>query len=115
MSDATVHRWDDLPTDHPMAKIDRRRIVGDHVMLAQLTLHEGFFIDQHHHENEQIVICLSGRMRFTLGEEREIVEIGGGEVLHVPSNVLHGAEALETSVLIDVFSPVSETTGVDQG
>ena len=37
----------------------------------------------------------------------------GGEVLHLPANVPHSAEALEDSVLFDLFSPPSATTGVD--
>ena len=60
---------------------------------------------------------LSGRVRFTLGEpgSERTVELVGGQVLLVPPNVRHGAEAIETSELLDVFSPPSDTTGVDAG
>jgi quercetin dioxygenase-like cupin family protein len=29
-----------------------------------------------------------------------------GDVLHIPSNVLHTVQALEDSVALDVFSPI---------
>ena len=117
-SKATVHRWDDLEIDQPMALIDRRRVIGEHVMLSHVTLHKGFMVPPHQHANEQMAVVLSGRVRFTLlahsGESRErTVELGPGEVLHLPPNVPHGAEALEETVILDVFSPPSETTGVD--
>jgi len=112
-----VHRWEDLPQDHPLDKIDRRRIMGEQVMLSEVFLHEGFRVASHAHANEQFAVVLSGRVRFGLGEpgsaEYEEIETVGGEVLHLPSNLPHSAEALEDSRLIDIFSPPSETTGVD--
>ena len=46
------------------------------------------------------------RMRFWLGEdEGEVVEVAAGEVLHIPSNLPHKAEALETTLDVDVFCP----------
>jgi len=115
---AIRYRWQDLPQDHPMEKIDRRRIVGSQTMLSEVFLHKGFFVPTHAHENEQFAIVLSGEVRFGIGAEgsaghHEIV-LKGGEVLHLPSNVPHSARALADARLIDVFSPPSETTGVDR-
>ncbi len=117
-SDATRYRWDDLAVDRPMEKIARRRIVGKRMMISQVTLDRGFFVPSHSHENEQISVVLSGRMRFVVGEApgrtgREII-VEAGEALHLPSNVPHAAEALEDSLLLDLFSPPSEKTGVDK-
>ena len=50
-----------------------------------------------------------GKVLGFLGEEC----VFAGEVVHLPSNVPHSAEALADSLLIDVFSPPSEKTGVD--
>ncbi|MCA9295738.1 MAG: cupin domain-containing protein [Phycisphaerales bacterium] len=115
--DAITYRWDDLPVDRPMPLIDRRRIMGDRMMISHVTLHEGFVVPTHVHHNEQFAVILSGRIRFTIGDastggthERTLT---GGEVLHLPSNVPHGAEALETTVVLDLFSPPDEKTGVD--
>jgi quercetin dioxygenase-like cupin family protein len=57
-------------------------------------------------------------MRFRFGpdsaaDRRELV-ISGGDVLHLPSNLPHEATALERSIVLDVFSPPSATTGIDR-
>jgi quercetin dioxygenase-like cupin family protein len=115
---ATVHTWSALPTDHPMPLIDRQRIIGERMMISRVHLHKGFRVGTHAHENEQFACVLSGRVRFGLGaegspERRERVLVGG-DVLQLPANVPHSAEALEDSILLDLFSPPSETTGVDR-
>lgn len=115
--EAVVYRWQDLPQDFPMPLIARRRVIGSQVMLSQVQLTKGFKVATHAHENEQMAIVLSGEMRFGLGAEgspqRRDVTVRAGEVVHLPSNVPHSAEALADSVLIDVFSPPSDKTGVD--
>jgi len=113
---ATPYRWADLPADYPMDKVARKRIVGERVMLSDVMLQKGCFVSTHAHINEQFVLLMSGRMRFSIGAEKgpqEELVLGAGEVLFVPSNVPHAAEALEDSHVIDIFSPVSEGTGLD--
>ncbi len=117
-TDAVVHRWDDLPTDHPMPMLRRERIIGEKVMLSRVFLEAGCEVATHTHENEQMAHVLSGRLRFGLGEEgtaqrREVI-VEGGEVLHLPANVPHSVVAEADSVVIDVFSPPSEKTGIDR-
>lgn len=117
MAEAVVHTWDSMPVDRPMALIDRRRVMGEQAMISHVTLHEGFTVAPHAHANEQFAVVLSGRIRFTVGEagSERTVEVVGGQVLELPAHVRHGAEALETTVILDVFSPPSEKTGVDAG
>ena len=58
----------------------------------------------HSHENEQLTYILEGTLRFWLGDdEAEIVDVHAGEVLHIPANVPHRAEALEDTLDVDVF------------
>ncbi|MFI4891870.1 MAG: hypothetical protein ACIAQ0_00340 [Phycisphaerales bacterium JB058] len=38
----------------------------------------------------------------------------GGQAIVLPPNVPHGAEALEETIILDLFSPPSEKTGIDQ-
>ncbi len=113
MARATVHTWSELTADAPMGKSQRRRIVGDQMMLSHLYLHKGFKLDIHSHTNEQFCVVLSGRMRFILEPGAKAVELTAGQVLQIPGGVGHGAEALEDSEVLDIFSPVSETTGID--
>jgi len=40
--------------------------------------------------------------------------VEAGEILHLPSFVPHSAEALEDTLVLDIFSPPSEKTGIDK-
>jgi quercetin dioxygenase-like cupin family protein len=102
----TFHRWDDMPKEKVTDKIDRRLIVGERMMLAHVYLAKGSIVPQHSHENEQLTYILQGALRFWIGEDgaQELV-VRAGEVLVIPSNVPHKAEALEDTLDVDVFSP----------
>jgi quercetin dioxygenase-like cupin family protein len=103
---ATLYRWDDLPRDELNPLISRRLITGDRMMIAHVYLKEGAIVPKHSHENEQLTYILEGRMRFWFGDdEGEVVEIGAGEVLHIPAHLAHKAEALEDTLDVDVFHP----------
>lgn len=115
---AAVYRWDALATDTPMALLERRRVIGRQAMISHVQLKKGCAVPTHQHPNEQFTCVISGRLRFGLGEPGHIdhreVTLTAGEVLHLPANVPHSADALEDTVVLDVFSPPSETTGIDR-
>lgn len=115
---APHYRWNDLPKDTPMAKLERRRIIGKQVMLSQVFLHKGCHVPTHAHENEQFACIMSGELRFGIGAEgsadRYEVSVKAGEVLHLPANVPHSADAIVDTLVIDLFSPPSQTTGIDR-
>lgn len=116
--DAGVYRWSELGADRPMALLERRRVIGQKAMLSHVRLERGCFVPTHAHENEQFACILSGRLRFGVGAEgspeRRMVDVGAGEVMHLPPGVPHSAEALEDTVVLDIFSPPSERTGIDR-
>jgi quercetin dioxygenase-like cupin family protein len=114
---ATRHHWDTLPADRPMALLERRRVIGQRAMISRVVLQKGCAVPLHAHENEQIACILSGRLHFRTGEggRGEEFTLGPGEVLHLPSNCPHSADAVEDTVVLDIFSPPSETTGIDRG
>jgi quercetin dioxygenase-like cupin family protein len=105
----TWYRWDEMPKERVNAVLDRRLVTGEHMMLAHVYLKKGCIVPRHRHENEQISYVLEGALRFSIGEdESEEIIVRAGEVLHLPSNVWHKAEALEETVDVDVFSPPRE-------
>jgi len=118
MTTARVVDFADLPTDCPMPLIDRQRIIADKMMISRVLLHKGFRVERHAHENEQIAVVLSGKVNFLLGEAGTDSEhtktLTAGQAIVLPPNVPHGAEALEDTLILDLFSPPSETTGIDQ-
>ena len=109
MSDVRHFKWDDMPKERVNDLLDRRLITGDRMMLAHVYLKEGCVVPMHSHENEQLTYILEGRLRFWIGsEDAEPMDLGPGEVLHIPSHVPHKALALEDTLDVDVFSPPRE-------
>jgi quercetin dioxygenase-like cupin family protein len=106
LTGVTFHRWDDMPRQRVTDEIDRRVIVGDKMMLAHVYLKKGSIVPRHSHHNEQLTYILEGALRFHIGPDgAEEIIVRAGEVLVIPGNVLHQAEALEDTLDIDVFSP----------
>ena len=100
------YRWDDMPKETVTPLLDRRLIVGNRMMLAHIYLKKGCIVPLHSHDNEQLTYVVSGALRFWIGSETgETIVIGPGEVLVIPSNVPHKAEALEDTLDVDVFCP----------
>lgn len=108
----------DLPTDTPMPKITRQRVIGEQMMISKVQLQSGFILATHQHDNEQIVVVLSGQCRFGLGAvgspQRREVLVSAGQVLVLPGNTPHSCEALQDTEILDLFSPISEKTGIDR-
>jgi len=95
-----------MPKEALKPGLDRRLVATDRMMLAHVYLAEGCVVPKHVHENEQLTYILKGVLRFWLGEgESEIVDVAAGEVLHIPSNLPHRAEALEETLDVDIFCP----------
>ena len=103
---ATLHRWDDMPKEMLKPLLGRRLISTERMMLAHVYLEKGCVVPMHSHENEQLTYILEGVLRFSIGEdESEVVDVAAGEVLHLPSWLPHKAEALETTLDLDIFCP----------
>ena len=117
MSPATFHRWSDLPTDVPMPLLSRKRVIAEKMMVSRIELKRDCSVPVHAHENEQISCVISGILRFHLhdgpGGAARTLDVGPGEVLVLPAMVPHGADAIEDCVVFDLFSPPSQTTGID--
>jgi quercetin dioxygenase-like cupin family protein len=103
---ATHYRWDNLPKETLKPDLARRLISTERMMLAQVYLAKGCVVPMHSHENEQLTYILEGLLRFRLGENgSEVVDVAAGEVLHIPSQLPHEAEALERTLDVDIFCP----------
>jgi len=103
---AAFIRWDDLEREKLNDLLERRLVTGERIMLAHVYLKKGCVVPRHSHENEQVTYILEGSLRFWLGEEGEEERVlKAGEVLVIPSNLPHKAEALEDTLDLDVFCP----------
>ncbi|MGA7575657.1 MAG: cupin domain-containing protein [Terriglobales bacterium] len=95
--------WSALEVEALNPLLGRQFVVGDKVMVARILLKKGCVVPEHHHHNEQISCMLEGELKFTIGGEDIVVR--GGEVLTIPPNLPHRAEALADSVALDIFNP----------
>ena len=79
---------------------------GEKTLMGQFKIARGSAIPSHSHPHEQTGFLVSGKVRFNV--DGEIMDAEAGDSWCLPGNVEHSAEALEDSVIIEVFSPVRE-------
>lgn len=111
MKNSKVQRfqWDDMPKEKLSDFIERRIVTGEKVMLTHVYLKKGAVVPMHAHYNEQITYILEGKIKFWIEhEDAEPIIIGPGEVLTLPPNIPHKAEAVEDTLDVDIFSPPRE-------
>ena len=99
--------WSGIPIEHSAEGIERQMVVGEQLMICRFRFAPFLVTPEHTHPHEQMSMVISGRVRFFIeGEERLALP---GDVLHFPSNCLHGATMMdEEVVIIDIFTPLRE-------
>ena len=103
---ASHYRWTERPTEQLRPGIARRFVTSERMMMGEVTLAKGKTVPPHSHENEQFTHVVKGALRFTFGPNAEdVVLVRAGEVVLIPSGLLHGVEALEDTLEYDVFTP----------
>jgi quercetin dioxygenase-like cupin family protein len=95
--------WHTVPLEDLNPLLQRQFVVGQEIMVARVLLKKGCIVPEHSHHNEQLTYILDGALKFYI-DGKEIV-VHSGEVLCIPANMPHKAEALEDTVDLDVFNP----------
>jgi quercetin dioxygenase-like cupin family protein len=95
--------WSAVPVETLNPLLQRHFVVGQDIMLSRVLLKKGCIVPEHSHHNEQVTYVLEGALKFWI-DGKELV-VHAGEVLTIPPNMPHKAEALEYTVDLDVFSP----------
>jgi quercetin dioxygenase-like cupin family protein len=113
MTDVRKIAWDDMDIEELTPLIGRRLIYSEKQMLAHVYLKQGAIVPAHDHHNEQFTYILSGALRFWIGEHADnpgdtFIDVRAGDVLVIPGNVRHRAEALEDTLDVDIFNPPRE-------
>ncbi|HTY89938.1 MAG TPA: cupin domain-containing protein [Methanocella sp.] len=90
-----------------MDGIGRKTLVyGENMLLTEFRLDGGKTLSMHKHPQEQTGYLVSGHIILTIGGKPH--DMRPGDSWSIPGNVEHGAEVVEDSVAIEVFSPVRE-------
>ena len=95
--------WNSVEVEALNPLLGRHFIGGQNIMLARVLLKKGCIVPEHSHPNEQLTFIAAGALKFWI-DGKEIV-VSAGEVLTIPPNMPHKAEALEDTVDFDVFNP----------
>ncbi len=78
-------------------------VFGDKTLMVEFILDKGSALPLHAHPHEQTGYLVKGHLRLSIGGEE--FDAHPGDSWTVPSNVQHGAQILESSVAVEVFSP----------
>src|SRR5215472_1784115 len=95
--------WTSVELEELNPLLQRQFVVGQDIMVARVLLKKGCIVPEHSHINEQITYILDGALKFWI-DGKEIV-VRSGEVLIIPPNMPHKAEAVQDTIDLDVFSP----------
>src|SRR5262245_60646504 len=101
-----TYTWDTVEVETLTDSIKRRMIVGTKEMLVRWELTKGAIVARHSHPHEQIVVMVQGKLRLVVANtETAMVR---DDIVVIPPNVPHEAQALEDTIVIDIFSPPRE-------
>ena len=105
MAVTSVYSWDALPKEVVRPGVSRTAFRGDGALMVMNWLEPGMEKKPHSHPFEQLAYVVRGRVRFEIGDD--IVEVGPGEVVRIPPDVMHCGEAIgeEVAMNLDVFAP----------
>ena len=99
------NREDAAPVE-ALAGILRRTLVhNEQAMLCHFELKKGSKIPRHTHQPCQIGYVISGCVRFSSARQPDGFVTRAGDAYVFDPSEEHGAEAMEDSSLIEVFSP----------
>jgi quercetin dioxygenase-like cupin family protein len=78
-------------------------IKGEEMTFLEIHYAAGVGAPLHTHTHESIAYVVKGKVKSTVGSEAFIM--GPGDACRHPKGVLHGLEALEDSVVVEIKSP----------
>src|ERR1043166_6645116 len=79
---------------------------GDEMTFLEIHYAAGVGAPLHAHTHESIAYVMKGKVKSTVGSEEFIM--GPGDVCRHPTGVLHGLEAIEASLVVEIKSPAPE-------
>lgn len=98
--------WDTIESEPMTDKITRQVAHGQMGTIARFHLARHAVVVRHAHPAEQFCNIAEGTLRFRFDDGEVIVR--AGEMLTIPPNVPHAAEAIEDSIVFDFFAPRRE-------
>jgi len=79
---------------------------GERMLLTEFLLERGRTLPSHSHPYEQTGYLVTGHIRLKIGTQE--YDAKPGDSWCIPTGVEHGAQILDDSVAVEVFSPVRQ-------
>ena len=79
---------------------------GEEMTFLEIRYAAGVGAPLHTHTHESIAYVVKGKVKSTVGAE--VFIMGPGDVCRHPTGVLHGLEAIEGSVVVEIKSPAPD-------
>jgi len=87
--------------------VHARVVHGERQTFSVVELDPDTVVPEHHHEQEQLGMCLGGSLLFRVGDESRRLQ--PGDTWSIPSNVPHDVHVgPDGAVVIDVFAPTRD-------
>jgi len=97
-----VYDWSEVPEERVNPLASRQMIHGETMSVIRRRFSKGAITRLHQHAEEQISMIERGKMLFVISGEEHVVT--SGQALAIPPNAPHSVEALEDSVVMDLFA-----------
>ncbi len=101
-----IYEWNRVEKEQLSPAFARQVIHAGTMTVARVYLRKGCSVPEHSHHNEQISMMEQGSLKFVIAGQEIVLK--AGQVLRIPPNLPHSAEALEDCVATDLFSPPRE-------
>jgi quercetin dioxygenase-like cupin family protein len=98
--------WNQIERETLSGTIARKMISGQGLTVAQVFLAKGAIVPRHAHVNEQFTYIVSGALKLIFDDGEVLLR--AGELLIIPPQVPHAAEAMEETLDMDIFVPRRE-------
>jgi quercetin dioxygenase-like cupin family protein len=97
-----VFNWSQVVEEQVNPLASRQIIHSDTMTVVRRRLLKGALLRLHKHVEEQLLMVESGEVRIVAAGEEQCLKTG--DALAIPSNEPHSVEALQDSIVMDLFS-----------
>lgn len=98
-----LYDWKTVEREQMNPLMGRQAIHGEQLTVARIELDKDAVVPEHSHLNEQFSMVERGMLLFRFEGREQIVR--AGEAMMIPAHAPHAVQALEDTVVVDVFAP----------
>ena len=98
-----LYDWDQMTAEEITGLYHRKVAIGESVTVARVEVKEGAVTHSHSHENEEMILVLTGSWRFHLPTGD--VTLVPNQLLRIAPGIEHSSEALADTIALDICAP----------